>query len=243
MEKWKSFECPQCREAFVYDPSPNAIKLIDDTELKSGQSCLVAVDCPHCAAFLSLDREAGRSAKIKPDRLESAEMGGLVYDMTVKERTWDKAGELVAAGHSLMMIDVAQAETRFREAIAISKHHSLAWFNLSVCRQRAGDLVGTAECLQHALLFDRTLIQAWNNLGSLWANAGELEEATRCFDEGLAVDPNYPKFYLGKANIAAMKGDVGTASDLLRLALEKDPAYEPAHAFLRLLEEAAQSRK
>jgi tetratricopeptide (TPR) repeat protein len=236
MAMWKSFECPGCHEAFPYVPDTRTEKIVDDMDLKAGRATLIAANCPHCGEMITLDRETGRSDRFDETSHKAGEMGSVLYDMTLKEQTWDKAGELAKDGHMLMKTDVARAEACFRQAIAISKHHSHAWYNLGVCRLRADDRAEAIQCLEHALQFDPGMIMAWNNLGTVYAAETRLEDAERCFDRGLGVDPNYPKFYLGKANIAIMQGDFETSRKWLRTALEKDPSYQPAQEGLRRLD-------
>src|SRR5207248_7465682 len=108
-------------------------------------------------------------ARFDNESFKSSAMGALVFDMTLKERAWDKADELVKQGHLLMPADLVRAEACFRQALALSKHHPEAWYNLGVCRERARDAVGAVRCFEHALEYNPKLIQAWNNLGSIYA--------------------------------------------------------------------------
>jgi superkiller protein 3 len=235
---WKSFECPRCHEAFPYALSAKLEDRYEDMALKAGRAPIIMVNCPHCDQLLTVDRETGDAGLLDVDS-PTVRDGGVFFDMILREQTWDKAGELLTEGHESMADDVAKAESCFRGAIAISRHHPAAWFYVSVCRLQAGDLSEAISCLEHALEFDPDMIQGWNNLGTAYAGEGKFEEATLAFDRGIAVNPDYPKFYLGKANIAMMQDDLETARHWLHIALEKDPSYEPARAALRQIDAAA----
>lgn len=236
------FECFACIEAFRYEPSPSALRGIEDMELKTGRICEVMIECPHCPAVLVLNFQIGRAEILKGDR-PNTESRGLIWDMTFTEKAKEQVAELNAEGDNCIASDAVRAETLFRKALTLRRHDPMSWYNLGVCRFKDNDLEEAVKCYHHALQFDPTLLQAFNNLGTTLVFLGRLAEAEEIFDRGLAVDPNHPKFYLGKANLAGMKGDFSTARNLLNEALRKDPTYQMAKEGLRRLEQMSYEKR
>jgi len=247
MNSIASFKCLHCGEVFCYEPDPAIAEMISRVESDNESKCLVRIRCPHCPTTLVLDRRTGNAYEFTiftdaqlDDLLKRTGATGMCLDLTVAEKTEGEVFLLNELGCVKFNEEsnVPGAEVLYRKALTIRKHDPRSWFNLGRCRQELGDLDEAEECYRHALRFDPSMVQAWNNLGTLFIFQRQFSDADACFEEGLKVNPDYPKFYLGKASVAHLTGDDTMARHYLRIALEKDPDYEPAQRFLRQLEGA-----
>jgi tetratricopeptide (TPR) repeat protein len=237
MPLWKVLECPHCRESFEYAPSKQLLRAIEEMESRFARRADIVVDCPHCPTELILHGYTGAVDIFSEDALATAHPRRDVIYTTPSGTRRKLADEWIAKGHNLMTSDTLQAEACFREALKICKRDAIAWYNLGVCRYRAGDYADAESSYRRALALDPDMIQTWNNLGTMLLEIGRVTDGEGCFDAGIKADPKYPKFYLGKANVCYVRGDVEGARAMLQRALAIDPQYQLARFMLSKLPE------
>lgn len=223
-------KCPHCGERLEHRGLSPQAKL-NISELGPGMGA-VMTQCPHCrGGYFVVDGKV--MADWEPEDLAGR---SVVVDMTAHEKQDEAVTLLNQEGDALMRrgrVDMAKA--KFEQAIKLSAHDPMSWYNLGVARLHSDDLPGAEDAFRHAVEYDADLANAWSNLGFVQLQNGKPTEALRSFEMGIAADPDYPKCYVGKGQILATIGKVDEGRRCLEKALKLDPGSVAAKQALQTL--------
>jgi tetratricopeptide (TPR) repeat protein len=163
----------------------------------------------------------------------------------------EKAPKMGAAWVELGRIQLAEgqpekAEESFRKAIAVDPDYLEGRIQLGLLLIRSGRFDEAEEHCRAVIRFEPMHRIAWNNLGVIQLKrAARIEDPQRreeALDKALATFnsmverfPNYPKPYLNRAQIRIARRQFDLGIEDLNKALELDPDYEEAKAWLKQL--------
>jgi tetratricopeptide (TPR) repeat protein len=101
----------------------------------------------------------------------------------------------------------------------------------SRCRDE-GRFEEAADLVARGLRVDPDNLVGLLLAGSLHTVFREVSQAKTAFERVLTIDASNPRALLGLSRIALEQGEAGTATDLLKRALERYPAFPEAEALL-----------
>jgi Tfp pilus assembly protein PilF len=133
--------------------------------------------------------------------------------------------------------EIEAARGWFEACLARTPEDPDALFNLGVLEQRAGRLDEAERRFEAALAHDPEHAEAWSNLGQARLARGELPGALAAFERVVALAPDDPLAHHNLGVAREKRGDGAGASAAFRRALALDPAFEPARAALRAVED------
>jgi Flp pilus assembly protein TadD len=122
----------------------------------------------------------------------------------------------------------AEAETAYRDALAIAPNSALAWNslgNLLLGRQRFAE---AEPALRRALELRPTYIAARNNLGIVLRRTERAEEAVAELRRVTEARPDYARGHYNLGNALTQQRDFAGADAAFRAALRADPEYQRA---------------
>ena len=152
-----------------------------------------------------------------------------VMVMVNASMAYARAGENVRAGEFL------------KKALQIEPHNAAANFNMGLLRAEQKDFSGAERHLRAALKTDPKMHQAVYNLCVLQANDHPQEAIELCM-KAFELNPS-PKYAYTTAFYMRQNRDEKGASDMLRLIIEKWPAYTDAYLQLGDIYEKAGRKK
>jgi len=127
---------------------------------------------------------------------------------------------------------VAEAESAYRAALAVSPDDKDALNNLSVALRQLGREGETYEILTQLVTLDPSNAAGHNNLGLAYLARGETQAAAASFARALKLAPSMVQAMnnLGSAHVAL--GNRVAAEARFREAIARDPNFADAHANL-----------
>lgn len=136
------------------------------------------------------------------------------------------------------------ALSEFQEAVNLDPKNAMAYYNLGTTQLKLEDRLKAVEALEKCIELDKDFEQAYNTLASIYfyfaqifqtaagrglplgKNRDELlEKALDLWDGAIRVNPKYARPWFNKAQLFEFKGDIASALDALRQAVEIDPHY------------------
>jgi tetratricopeptide (TPR) repeat protein len=87
----------------------------------------------------------------------------------------------------------ARSEELFREALAAVPDNALAWRELGIALDRAGQHEMARRAMDWALELEPESMEGWYNLGVLAHRQGAHDEALRCLEKAWALQPGEPR--------------------------------------------------
>lgn len=131
--------------------------------------------------------------------------------------------------------DLSGAIEEYRAALALRPGFALARANLGHSLRLSGDMAGARAAFDAVLRAEPANARALEGLAELALASGDSAEAVRRLEAAAAASPLEPRFLSRAGQVAMEGGDRATAERLLGRALEIDPGYLPAFAFLAAL--------
>ena len=118
----------------------------------------------------------------------------------------------------------ADAEARFRDALAHQPDEPRAAYNLACLLQSRGEHAAATPLLRTAVAGMPEFANAWLGLGNTCLHDDDLAEAERCFRAAIAARPDFVEAHsnLGNALVAQQRLTEATASYQQALALRPD---------------------
>ncbi|APH72801.1 tetratricopeptide repeat protein [Aquibium oceanicum] len=128
--------------------------------------------------------------------------------------------------------DVPAAIAEYRAALDLDPAFVIARTNLGNALRENGDAVGARGAFDEAARIDPTDVRAVEGYAELAVGAGDVDGAVRYFSEAAAQDPLNPRYFARAGQVLMDAGRGAAAEVMLARALEIDPGYLPAFAFL-----------
>jgi Flp pilus assembly protein TadD/peroxiredoxin len=129
-----------------------------------------------------------------------------------------------------------QAESSFRQVVALRPDDAEAWYNLGTLSLRRKNLQQARDYLEHCVQLRPSYAEAWNNLGMIAAQQGQPDEAIRDFRQSLVLRPDYAVALLNLGNVFRRQHDFTGAESCLNRALAiapEDPEVNYSYGMLR----------
>ena len=141
-----------------------------------------------------------------------------------------------AVGGAVALLAVAAVASRFPR---VDEGHprAMAYYNLGVTLEGAGEADRAAAAYRAALAADPAFEEAHVNLGALLARGRDLEGAIREETEALREKPDDVTAHTDLANALLESGRLDEAEPHYRAALRLDPEFPSARAGLEMLED------
>lgn len=123
--------------------------------------------------------------------------------------------------------DLASAELRYREILAVDPSHADALHLLGLIAYQAGQFDMAVDFIQKAIGRNPMMPHYQNNLGSALLSLERIDEAVRCFGEAVRLKSDYIEAYNNLGNAMKKKGEMEKAKDYYRKATDINPDYLP----------------
>jgi protein O-GlcNAc transferase len=124
---------------------------------------------------------------------------------------------------------LSQAETLYRQVIALDPGVVGAHNNLGTILLEQGKAIDAVVCFRQALRLNPNHANAHNNLGNAYKELGQFAEAAASFQEALRLMPTMARAHNNLALTRAAQGMPAQALEGLRQALRLDPNLPDAH--------------
>ncbi len=120
--------------------------------------------------------------------------------------------------------DLAQAEARYRDAIAAAPEHARGHLNLGILLADRGDADGAAAAYEQVLAIDPGHAFGNYNYARLALMRGDLARAQSLVATALATRPEFPQALMVQSNALDALGRTPEAIEAMRQALQWQPA-------------------
>jgi len=117
-----------------------------------------------------------------------------------------------------------EAETCYRQALAIQPGYVAAHYNLGKVYQAQENLDAAESCYRSALSLQAGFVEALSNLGAVLRAQAKVEEAAVCLRRAVEIAPNDPQHHANLANVLSELGKPEEAESLYRHALGMNPS-------------------
>ncbi|WP_348545012.1 tetratricopeptide repeat protein [Chthoniobacter sp.] len=141
--------------------------------------------------------------------------------------TVQQAFELALQHHQAGRL--AEAETLYRQILAVQPHHADALHFLGVIAHQAGRHDLAVEWIRGAIALDPNNPVSHCNLGEAYRATGRLDEAIASFHRSLQFQPNDSKTHNNLGIALALQGRMDEASFAFRRALQLQPDQPGVH--------------
>ncbi|MEX0405091.1 tetratricopeptide repeat protein [Aquibium sp. LZ166] len=128
--------------------------------------------------------------------------------------------------------DLPAAIAEYRAALELDPDFVIARTNLGNVLRESGDADGARAAFDAAARLDPKDVRAVEGYAELAIGAGDVDGAVRYFTDAAALDPLNPHYFARAGRILMDAGRGAEAEAMLARALEIDPGYLPAFAFL-----------
>ncbi len=128
--------------------------------------------------------------------------------------------------------DLPAAVAEYRAALELDPSFIIAHTNLGNVLRESGDAEGARSEFDAAARLDPKDVRAIEGYAELALGADDIDGAVRHFTEAAALDPLNPHYFARAGQVLMDSGRGGEAEPMLARALEIDPGYLPAFAFL-----------
>jgi len=122
-----------------------------------------------------------------------------------------------------------EAETIYRQVLAVQPHHAGALHLLGLVAHHTGRHAEAADSIRQALQFDPGNAAAHSNLGQVYYTLGRLDEASAELRQALALQPDLAEAVYNLGLVADLQGRTEEAVAVLRRAVELRPQWPEAH--------------
>lgn len=128
--------------------------------------------------------------------------------------------------------DHAGVRAHLERALREDKRFGIAWFNLGVLDEAAGDLQAAKKSYNEAIKYAPKLGQAYVNLGMMELNAGDRDGARAYFERALEAQPYNPAAHNNMSVLLREAGEYEEAVSHARRSLAGDSQNTNAYANL-----------
>jgi Flp pilus assembly protein TadD len=132
-------------------------------------------------------------------------------------KTYHQAGRLV------------EAETAYRQALALAPHHPEALHLLGLALYRGNRLSEAANCIKAAIEQQPSSPLYWFNLGVILQKASRQEEALTAYRKAVALNPRYLEAYINLGNALRDRGELAESIAVYEKALTLNPSNAETH--------------
>ena len=139
------------------------------------------------------------------------------------DQLFTKAIEHHRAGH------LADAQTLYREILAIDDRHAEALHHLGVAAHQVGNHDRAAELIGRAIAIDESVAEFHYNIGLVFRSLGRLEEAVRHNERAIALSPDWAQAHHILGSVLAAAGRHAAAVEQYQQALALDPEMADTH--------------
>lgn len=122
-----------------------------------------------------------------------------------------------------------QAETIYRQILAVSPDHADSLHLLGLIAHQTGRSEAALELIRRAIAINPTFEAYHNNLGGVLVDMERYDEAIVAFERALAIRPDYPEVHYNLSKALRLSGHFETAAEHCRTALRSRPDYAEAH--------------
>ena len=123
---------------------------------------------------------------------------------------------------------LAQAETLYRETLALQPDHADALHLLGVLASQVGQHEVAVDLIERAIAHDRTNPRYHSNLGLALASLRRFEEATKSYDRALSLRPDDAEVHYNRGNALLAQGRLPDAVAAYEWALLARPDHVEA---------------
>lgn len=132
----------------------------------------------------------------------------------------------------------SQAETAFRESLALAPKRTSTLTNLAAALVKQHQSVAALEITAEVLALAPDNTEAWINRGLAWSQQGEFAEAITCHDQAIQLAPRNPDAWANRASALYESERHLEAIASCQRAIELDPAHYLAWTNLAVAYEA-----
>lgn len=132
----------------------------------------------------------------------------------------------------------AEAEARYRAALALDASLPSAWNNLGLALNGLGRPQEAADAFLAAIRLYPDFAAAHSNLGNVRFRRGELERAQADYQAALRLNPEYAEAYNNLGSVSFRLGDAAGAAAAYREALKLKPELDEVRRNLAIVEAA-----
>ncbi len=125
--------------------------------------------------------------------------------------------------------ELAQAESIYRQVLAVEPDHPDALQLLGVIANQAGQPEAAIELIGKSIRLFPNNPYGYNNLGEAYRALKRFDEATQAYHQALVLLPAFPEVYNNLGNTCKTLGQRQEAEVHYRKALEVQPDYAEAH--------------
>jgi Flp pilus assembly protein TadD len=119
--------------------------------------------------------------------------------------------------------------TLFRHAIEVTRHNSIAHYNLGTAMASRGNLDKAILHYTEAIRINPNDEKAYNNMGNALFKQGKTKESIVNLQEALRINPDYAEAHYNLGTIMSSEGGIQKAIFHLMESLRLKPDYEEAH--------------
>jgi protein O-GlcNAc transferase len=124
---------------------------------------------------------------------------------------------------------LAEAETLYRQILAVQPKHAHALDHLGVIAQQAGRYDLAVDLIRQSIVIEPNNPAAHSNLGEACRNLGLLDEAVAACRRALELKPDLPEACLNLGNALSAQGQLDEAVAAYRRAVQFRPDYSEPH--------------
>jgi predicted O-linked N-acetylglucosamine transferase (SPINDLY family) len=125
-----------------------------------------------------------------------------------------------------------QAETSYRDILALKPDLAEALSNLGIVLQQQGKLDEAISTYREAIGIKPSFPEAHSNLGNALQDQGRLDEAAVAHREAIRLKPDYAKAHSNLGNVLRAQGKLDEAAAAHREAIRITPDFAEAHSNL-----------
>jgi tetratricopeptide (TPR) repeat protein len=124
---------------------------------------------------------------------------------------------------------LVEAETAYRQALALAPHHPDALHLLGLALYRGNRHDEAVDCIKTAIEQQPSSPLYWFNLGVILQKASRLEEALAAYRKAVALNPRYLEAHINLGNALRDRGDLTESIEVYEKALTLHPSNAETH--------------
>jgi tetratricopeptide (TPR) repeat protein len=146
---------------------------------------------PHPAPQVEPAGEAESGSKDRPERRPNRAVPPTIEVLAAKVARYPSQPYLLNELGNLLLLNGRRqdAETRYRQALAIDPGYAAAWNNLGVVRASLGKMTAASEAYRKAVKIQPNYALAWYNLGASLDARNHYDAAIDAYRRAFVLDP------------------------------------------------------
>jgi tetratricopeptide (TPR) repeat protein len=197
-------------------------KFVRDWRTMSGMRlpCLLTLLGALCCAIPARSQSGPSKGLVNPGR-----EGTLPPESTALARS---------AAEAFAKRDWDSARSAYAELLQAEPVNALAWANLGVVEQQAGNMDASIEAFEQSVRFNPALVQSWIALGLAYSERGDRYKAVSALSRAVHEDPMDARAHNYLAIVGNKLGWTQMAQAEFEKAVQLNPDYGIAHFNLSL---------